>query len=241
MPLDGAGDGALHDPVAASLSCGTHCSKSTGPKLSVAPHHWSAQLMVSADHTCKAISLLSQLKRGLGLNTDATCALTSRASVLRAIAWSFSEAFLSCAAPALTRVCGSRQAGKVRIRQHANPLKRELQVPAGPLDWESVYADSGRPLVLDIGSAGGRFPLALSRTMTAHNFLGIDIRPAVHQPSAIIPACLPIWSLAHCGLLLFPSRWRQGIGLAWRGRAHRCFAGCATADPSLEGDPILGR
>eukprot|EP00191_Tetraselmis_sp_GSL018_P001351 CAMPEP_0177596510 /NCGR_PEP_ID=MMETSP0419_2-20121207/11121_1 /TAXON_ID=582737 /ORGANISM="Tetraselmis sp., Strain GSL018" /LENGTH=133 /DNA_ID=CAMNT_0019088427 /DNA_START=53 /DNA_END=450 /DNA_ORIENTATION=+ len=40
----------------------------------------------------------------------------------------------------------SSKVGGVRVRQHSNPLRRELQVPAAPLNWEGCYADpSTRP------------------------------------------------------------------------------------------------
>ena len=43
----------------------------------------------------------------------------------------------------------------VRIRQHVNPLRQKLQTPTQPLDWNSVFTDSSRPLVLDIGLRRG--------------------------------------------------------------------------------------
>ena len=53
------------------------------------------------------------------------------------------------------------QAGGVRVRQHVNPLKKELQVPTDPPAWGEAYAQPQRPLVLDIGCGYGRFLLAL--------------------------------------------------------------------------------
>jgi len=82
--------------------------------------------------------------------------------------------------------------GGVRVRQHVNPLKRELQiVPEAPA-WGELFEDAGRPLVVDIGFGSGRFLLlyakrslaarrargtaALWETEKGCNFLGMDIR-----------------------------------------------------------------
>jgi hypothetical protein len=56
--------------------------------------------------------------------------------------------------------CGV-QAGGLRVRQHVNPLKKELQVPTDPPTWGEAFAQPQRPLVLDIGCGYGRFLLAL--------------------------------------------------------------------------------
>lgn len=68
---------------------------------------------------------------------------------------------------------------RVRVRQHINPLRKELQVPAPPLNWEMVYTDSTAPLVVDLGAGYGRFLLALATEMSKHNMLGLEIRGAV--------------------------------------------------------------
>ena len=78
------------------------------------------------------------------------------------------------------------QTGRVRIRQHVNPLKRELQVPAEPPVWQDVFADPSLPLCIDIGSGGGRFLLALSRQWPRHNFLGLEIRRPVRSPTFFV-------------------------------------------------------
>ena len=71
------------------------------------------------------------------------------------------------------------QAGGARFRQHVNPLKRELQVPAEPLDWNVSYEDPSLPLILDIGCGYGRFLLALANKMPGYNGLGLEIREPV--------------------------------------------------------------
>ena len=78
------------------------------------------------------------------------------------------------------------QTGRVRIRQHVNPLKRELQTPAEPPVWQDVFADPSLPLCVDIGSGGGRFLLALSKQMPAHNCIGLEIRRAVREMTLLL-------------------------------------------------------
>ena len=74
------------------------------------------------------------------------------------------------------------EVGGVRCRQHVNPLKRELQIPADPLDWSIAYERADRPLVLDIGAGYGRFLLAMAKHIPDANFLGLEIRtPAVER------------------------------------------------------------
>ncbi|BDA41833.1 probable tRNA (guanine-N(7)-)-methyltransferase at N-terminal half [Coccomyxa sp. Obi] len=64
----------------------------------------------------------------------------------------------------------------VRVRQHVNPLKKELQVPLPPQDWAAIFPDTARPLIVDVGCGSGRFLMALSRKFQHHNLLGLDIR-----------------------------------------------------------------
>jgi tRNA (guanine-N7-)-methyltransferase len=71
------------------------------------------------------------------------------------------------------------KAGGARFRQHVNPLKRELQVPAEPLDWSSTFADPSLPLILDVGCGYGRFLLAFVSNMPGYNALGLEIRGPV--------------------------------------------------------------
>lgn len=71
------------------------------------------------------------------------------------------------------------KAGGARFRQHVNPLKRELQVPAEPLDWSSTFVDPSLPLILDVGCGYGRFLLAFVNNMPGYNALGLEIREPV--------------------------------------------------------------
>lgn len=76
--------------------------------------------------------------------------------------------------PFFDAVYGKTEA--VRVRQHVNPLKKELQVPLPPQDWGAVFPDTARPLIVDVGCGSGRFLMALSRKFQHHNLLGLDIR-----------------------------------------------------------------
>lgn len=65
----------------------------------------------------------------------------------------------------------------VRVRQHVNPLKRELQVPLAAPDWAATYANPTLPLLLDVGCGSGRFALAVAaRPSTTVNVFGLEIR-----------------------------------------------------------------
>lgn len=69
--------------------------------------------------------------------------------------------------------------GGIRFRQHVNPLKKELQHPTRPLEWDSIYEDPSKPLMLDIGSGYGRFLLGLVQVETERNALGLEIRDPI--------------------------------------------------------------
>jgi tRNA (guanine-N7-)-methyltransferase len=73
---------------------------------------------------------------------------------------------------------GLKVAG-VRVRQHVNPLKRELQELTPPPDWPAVFDDPSLPLVVDVGAGYGRFLLALKQTLPGYNMLGLEIRGPV--------------------------------------------------------------
>jgi len=62
------------------------------------------------------------------------------------------------------------------VRQHVNPLSRihQLARPLPPLI--ELFADPCRPLHLDIGSARGRFLLAMAPLAPQRNHLGLEIR-----------------------------------------------------------------
>lgn len=70
------------------------------------------------------------------------------------------------------------EVGHVRIRQHVNPLRSSLMIPAEAPEWNEVYEDAKLPLMVDIGSGSGRFLLWLAKkNPTYRNYLGLEIRP----------------------------------------------------------------
>lgn len=81
-----------------------------------------------------------------------------------------------------------------------NPLKAELQVPAEPPDWASVFAEPRLPLAIDVGCGSGRFMLALARRFPRCNLLGLDIRgpvcPTFTTGATTTTVCLAVTFLA---------------------------------------------
>lgn len=77
---------------------------------------------------------------------------------------------------------GSGSLAVVRVRQHVNPLSQRYQQPTPAPVWDKIYADSAKPLHLDIGCARGHFLLAMAQKEPDWNFLGLEIRePLVEQ------------------------------------------------------------
>ncbi len=62
------------------------------------------------------------------------------------------------------------------VRQHVNPLSSLHQQPRQLPPTRQLFADYQRPLHLDIGSARGRFLLAMAPRHPEWNFLGVEIR-----------------------------------------------------------------
>lgn len=87
----------------------------------------------------------------------------------------------------------------VRLRQHVNPLRKDFQIPTPAPEWERVYANPLRPLVVDVGCGPGRLLLKLAANEmaaaqeaqkveegadvvdTRRNFLGLEIRQPIVQ------------------------------------------------------------
>ncbi|KAF8061311.1 trmB [Scenedesmus sp. PABB004] len=71
-------------------------------------------------------------------------------------------------------------AGRVRVRQHVNPLSSAFQTPTPAPDWRASYADPTLPLFVDCGCGPGRFLLLLARhdgrAGRDMNYLGLEIR-----------------------------------------------------------------
>lgn len=71
---------------------------------------------------------------------------------------------------------------RVRVRQHVNPLSKQYQMPVSAPDWNQVYAQTTKPLHLDIGCGRGEFLLQMATQQPDWNFLGLEIRePLVKQ------------------------------------------------------------
>ena len=66
--------------------------------------------------------------------------------------------------------------GRVRVRQHVNPLSQKYQIPLKPPIWSQVYSDLTKSLHLDIGCGGGKFVLEMAQLQPQINFLGVEIR-----------------------------------------------------------------
>jgi hypothetical protein len=67
------------------------------------------------------------------------------------------------------------------VRQHVNPLSRVHQAPRPLPPLQELFARPGLPLHLDIGSARGRFLLAMARLHPLRNHLGVEIRRPLVQ------------------------------------------------------------
>jgi tRNA (guanine-N7-)-methyltransferase len=62
------------------------------------------------------------------------------------------------------------------VRQHVNPLSRFYQLPRPLPPPEALFDAPERPLHLDLGSARGRFLLAMAPLHPERNHLGLEIR-----------------------------------------------------------------
>jgi tRNA (guanine-N7-)-methyltransferase len=62
------------------------------------------------------------------------------------------------------------------VRQHVNPLSRVHQQPLELPAPKDLFEQPQQPLHLDIGSARGRFLLAMAPLQPEWNFLGVEIR-----------------------------------------------------------------
>ena len=64
---------------------------------------------------------------------------------------------------------------RVRVHQHVNPLSPFYRQSPEPVDIESLFAEPDRPLLLDLGSARGRFILRMAEAEPKWNYLGVEI------------------------------------------------------------------
>lgn len=72
--------------------------------------------------------------------------------------------------------------GRVRVRQHVNPLSRKFQFSVKTPNWSEIYSDINKPLHIDIGCGRGRLLWKLAQLQEYQNFLGLEIRqPLVEE------------------------------------------------------------
>lgn len=69
--------------------------------------------------------------------------------------------------------------GRVRVRQHVNPLSRKFQFSVTPPNWTEIYNDINKPLHIDVGCGRGRFLWKFAQLEEHQNFLGLEIRQAL--------------------------------------------------------------
>ncbi|MBK7394108.1 MAG: tRNA (guanosine(46)-N7)-methyltransferase TrmB [Chloracidobacterium sp.] len=75
---------------------------------------------------------------------------------------------------------------RVRVHQHVNPLSPYYLQELEPVDLSALFADSTKPLHLDIGCARGRFILRMAAAQPEWNFLGVEIRePLVDEANRL--------------------------------------------------------
>mgnify|MGYP002634040204 FL=1 len=67
----------------------------------------------------------------------------------------------------------------VRCRQHVNPLSQKFSAPSRTPDWAAIFKEPVKPMTIDVGCGGGRFPLAMAQRFRERNFLGVDVREAL--------------------------------------------------------------
>ena len=104
---------------------------------------------------------------------------------------------------------------RVRVHQHVNPLSPYYRQSPEPIDIAAVFADPEKPLLLDIGSARGRFLLRIAETDPAWNYLGVEIRePLVGEANRLaVEAGLTNLHYAFCNAMLWLEKLLEGIPL----------------------------
>ena len=102
---------------------------------------------------------------------------------------------------------------RVRVHQHVNPLAPFYRQAPESIDLDTVFADPGRPLHLDIGCARGRFLLRMANAEPAWNFLGVEIRePLVDEANRLASeAGLTNLHYAFCNAMLWLDRLIENV------------------------------
>ena len=85
--------------------------------------------------------------------------------------------------------------GRVRVRQHVNPLSDKYHRAITFPHWEDIYSNSAQPLHLDIGCARGKFLLKMAPLYPETNFIGIEIREPLEIEANKYRDCLGLTNL----------------------------------------------
>ena len=102
---------------------------------------------------------------------------------------------------------------RVRVHQHVNPLAPFYRQSPEPIDVEAIFAESDRPLLLDLGCARGRFLLRMALAEPGWNYLGVEIRhPLVDEANRIAAEeGLPNLHYEFCNAMLWLERFVRDI------------------------------
>ena len=102
---------------------------------------------------------------------------------------------------------------RVRVHQHVNPLAPFYRQAPMPVDIESVFQAPDNPLLLDIGSARGRFLLRMAEAEPRWNYLGVEIRgPLVDEANRLASESeLANLHYAFCNAMLWLDRLLSGV------------------------------
>ena len=102
---------------------------------------------------------------------------------------------------------------RVRVHQHVNPLAPFYRQAPKPVDIKEVFDGPSRPLLLDIGSARGRFLLRMAGAQPDWNYLGVEIRePLVDEASRLAgEAGATNLHYAFCNAMLWLDRLLENI------------------------------
>jgi len=102
---------------------------------------------------------------------------------------------------------------RVRVHQHVNPLSPFYRQEPEPLAYDGLFADTSKPLLLDIGCARGRFLLRMAEADRSRNYLGVEIRePLVAEANRLAEeAGLSNLHYSFCNAMLWLERLLEGL------------------------------
>lgn len=101
---------------------------------------------------------------------------------------------------------------RVRIHQHVNPLTPYYSQSPSPIDL-ATFKDPSLPILLDIGSARGRFLLRMAEAEPLRNYIGVEIRePLVDEANRLAAeAGLTNLTYSFCNAMLWLERLLEDI------------------------------